>query len=254
VVELIEPIQIHAHSCVESFDAPDAAVDALAQFLARPGSEPPWSWARALFEDGLVDAELNLTVRGMRRLGSSMAARVRGTGPMRWCVIVADSARARLFTLAGVPDLHQPTHSPLVEAGDLANADRRARDSEVLSDTRPGLRREGPPGPRHGVDDRRDHRRRVVDRRFAESVVDEAARLWSQLPGCKLVVVAGATMLGALREAIARHTRGAASPEIHELARDLTRLSAPALHDALANAGVLPPRGRLAPSRPADIH
>jgi protein required for attachment to host cells len=150
--------------------------------------------------------------------------------------------------------VREPTLSPLVEAADLANADRRARDSEVLSDTRPGLRREGPASPRHGVDDRRDHRKRVVDRRFADLVAQTAARAWSKLPGCKIVVAASPTMLGALRQALVKHTRGPTQHEIRELARELARLSAPALHDALADAGTLPPRGRLAPRAPADIH
>jgi hypothetical protein len=52
-------------------------------------------------------------------------------------------------------------------------------------------------------------------------------------------------MLGHLRPAIARRRTGPSRPDVQELARDLSRLAPPALHDALAEASLLPARGRL---------
>jgi hypothetical protein len=67
--------------------------------------------------------------------------------------------------------------------------------------------------------------------------------VWKSHPACHVVVVAGPKMLGNLRPAIARRRNG--SPvEVHELDRELTQLAPAALHDALAGAELLPPRGR----------
>lgn len=50
----------------EAFDAPDEALEALRAHVANPSEEPPWAWAPALFEDGLVDIHFSLTDRGRR--------------------------------------------------------------------------------------------------------------------------------------------------------------------------------------------
>jgi len=46
--------------------APEAAVAALKEFVARPSGEPPWQWARDLLDDGLIDRHFSLTTRGRR--------------------------------------------------------------------------------------------------------------------------------------------------------------------------------------------
>jgi hypothetical protein len=50
----------------ESFEVPPEALDALMRFVERRTGEPPWSWARALYEEGLIDANVSLTARGRR--------------------------------------------------------------------------------------------------------------------------------------------------------------------------------------------
>src|SRR5690606_15730835 len=163
---------------------------------------------------------------------------------------LVNAARARILTLASTTPLGRPTLATLDEAADTVNPASRARDGERLSDTRPGLRREGPHGPRHGVSDRRDAHRDETERRFVESVADEAAEVWSRFHACTIVLVAAPQALGLLRPAVARHLRGQTPYEVVELPRELTKLAAPALHDALAGAGVLPPPGRLPPIKP----
>jgi protein required for attachment to host cells len=68
-------------------------------------------------------------------------------------------------------------------------------------------------------------------------------------PAAQLIVAAGPLMLGLLREAVGRDLPQQA---IRELARDLTRLTTPALHEALVAAELLPARssrpGRRAPT------
>jgi hypothetical protein len=243
--DLIEPIQIGEHACREVFEAPPEAVNELQRFLSTPGAEPPWRWARALVEDGLVDVDFALTPRGQRRLARPAPRAAEAGAGITIGVIVADAARARVLVLAELGS----APARLVEVAAVTHPERRARDSEVLSETRPGLRREGPHGPRHGMDDHRDRHRRAVDREFARLAVDEAVRNWRAHGATRVIVAASPAMLGLLRPAIARSNGGQKPFGVLELARDLTRLSPPALHDALAEAGLLPPRGR--PSVPS---
>jgi protein required for attachment to host cells len=240
-----EPVLIGDHSCREVFDAPAQAIDELEAFLPTSGATPPWRWARELMEDGLIDADFALTPRGRRCLARGRRPAAAQSRRSNFCVILADAARARILTMESSRGALEPTLDALVEVADLTRPERRARDSEVFTDTRPGLRREGAHGPRHGVSDRRDQHRHETDRRFAEQVADEAARIWSGYHACRVLVVASPAMLGLLRPAIARRTRGASPHDIHELDRDLTRLATPAVHDALAAATLLPPRARL---------
>lgn len=242
--DAIEPVQVGEHSCRERFDAPEEAVIALADFLSTEGAQPPWRWFRALFEDGLVDAELAVTPRGRRRLTRGARPRPASGEHVNFCVLVVDAARARVLTLETVADECQPTLDELVEVGDITNPERRARASEFFSDNRPGLRREGSHGPRHGVDDRRDRHRRVMDQRFAELAANQAAEIWRRFPSCRVIVVAAPPMLGLLRPVIAERNRDPSPYETRELPRDLTRLAPSALHDALAKARLLPARGR----------
>ena len=141
---------------------------------------------------------------------------------------------------------------PLTEVADIARPDGRARDRDLHSESRPPQRADVFAGPssRHGVSDHREDRRRESTREFADSVVEAASRVWRSLPSCEIVVTASPTMLGLLRPALGRRTGGPAAPPVRELGRDLSKLAPAALHDALADQGLLPARGRRQP-RPA---
>jgi protein required for attachment to host cells len=153
-----------------------------------------------------------------------------------FCVAVADASRARLFHL-------EPAELPvLTEVEALVNPERRMRASEVMAESRPGLRQSpGKGGPRHGVDDHRDAHAREVDRKFASLVGEAIAGLHRERGGA-VVVVASPAMLGHLRETSAEVLRATAATE---LARDVTGLSPSELHDYLASESLLPPRQRL---------
>lgn len=56
----------------EVFDASADARGALLQYVQGAAGEPPWSWARMLLEDGLVDPTFALTDRGRRALAAGM--------------------------------------------------------------------------------------------------------------------------------------------------------------------------------------
>ncbi|HWM88369.1 MAG TPA: host attachment protein, partial [Kofleriaceae bacterium] len=227
-------------------DAPVEALRSLARFLTTSEAVPPWRWARELFEDGVVDTEFGLTPRGRRAIARDLQPEDSGTHRISvcFCVVAADAGRARILTLESETAADEPTAGRLVEISDLSNPARRARDKDLFAESRPGVQRESPAGPTHGVDDRRGGQRQEADKKFAELVAEQAEAAWRQYPACKIVVVAPPRMLGNLRPAIARRRTGASVPEIQELGRDLSRLAPPALHDALAEAGILPARGR----------
>jgi protein required for attachment to host cells len=156
------------------------------------------------------------------------------------CVVVADSARARLY-------MYRPPESDeiLVEVEDLVNPSRRRLDSEVFTDTRPGLRQAQRGGPRHGVDDHRGDARDEKERTFAVDIIEHAARLSETLDRCGMVIIASPGMLGALRLALADAPAWVRERANRQFDRDLTSLDAARVHDWLAEAKVLPPRPRL---------
>ena len=244
--DMLGRTQIGEHACEETFDAPPPAVNALSEFLAGRAT-PPWRWARELVDDGLINNELALTPRGQRCLRQGRTTQAPPPRARNFCVLVADAARARVLVLDEVRGGLGPSISALVEVADITNPMLRARDAEVLSDSRPGLRREGPKSPRHAVSDHREDRRRDIERHFAARVAEEAASVWRRYSPCELIVAASPVMLGLLRPAIDRQIRAKDLITVRDLARDRTKLTAPRLQDLLAQAGLLPSRGRRPP-------
>jgi protein required for attachment to host cells len=242
------PVQIGEHACEESFDAPPAAVESLAEFVAGRAASP-WRWARELLEDGLIDPDVALTPRGKRCLERSVPVKHPAPGPRNFCVVVADAARARVLLLDVEHDGGGTETSELIEVAEITNPVLRARNVDVLSDSGTG-RRGGARTPLHSPPDHRDQHRRELVRHFAAQIAEEAAAIWSRYPSCQLVVVASPVMLGLLRPAIERKIGPTDRVEIHDLARDLTKLAGPKLHDQLAEAGLVPVRGRHPPLQP----
>jgi hypothetical protein len=242
-----EPFLLGERRCPESFRASDAAVAALRGYLSAPGASPPWRWAWELFQDGLIDADFGLTARGQRRLSTEPLSL--GGEPEHYCVIVANAGRARVFSLARFGESDEAL-TELLQVFEMNNPEARRTPHDQFSDSRPGLQQAGGDGPAHGVSDRRDHHRAEADRRFFAAVVAEAAGVWRQRPRVKLVIAGGPPVIGALRPLIEREKRQNPAMTVVEVSSDLTRLAGPALHDALARAGVIPPRQRRAPVPP----
>ncbi len=155
----------------------------------------------------------------------------------KYCVVVADGARARLFSLdeAGVgeggPDL--------VELSDLANSEVEASGQDIYSNVKSG-RNAGPVGSgAHGYDDHRDRHMEESERRFAKQIAAAATdAVLRQKSGC-LVVTADPHMMGHLREAMSLSVGGI---KVKEVVKDLTKLEPQELHEYLAADHMLPAR------------
>jgi hypothetical protein len=157
----------------------------------------------------------------------------------KYCVIVADARRARIFELKR-PDFAEIGQSAkLVELADLVHPERRLRGSEMFTDSRPGMHRgSGGKAPSHGVDDGRDAHRDEIDRRFASKIVGEGVRVSSELGATRIVLAATHGMLGLLRSDAAK--LAASGAKVLELPQELTGLTPARLYTHLASEKVLP--------------
>ncbi len=164
-----------------------------------------------------------------------------------------DATRARLF-------LYQEQAKPgfeLTEYRDLDNPGRRMRANEMFSTSRPdlghhgGLNRassatgarsdSGEPGG--GYDDHRFAHIEEMDTKFAKHIVETIQHVLKDKQMGHLILIAPPKMLGAIRNA------GGLDKDqltVDELDKDLSNLSLAALHDYLANAGLVPERHRFA--------
>jgi protein required for attachment to host cells len=153
----------------------------------------------------------------------------------RITLVVADAARARLFTF-------QPSDEPgngashLIERGDLVDPARRLRAGELLTETRPASNR-APTGRGFATDDHRDEFIGELDRRFAAEIMQKAEEIIETTAAQRLIIIASPHMLGLLRH----HTdllRGRL--DIDETALDLTHETVPELQTHLTDLGLLP--------------
>ena len=144
----------------------------------------------------------------------------------RIAIVVADAARARIFTyepgVLGEPD----GESPLCERIDLVDPERRLRPSQIHT----------------ALGDQQDAHEREVDRRFAATIAGELDGVIAKHPTRDVVIVASPHMLGFLREGTA--TLPQRGHEVHELSLDLTRETPAQLHDHLSALGLVPARRR----------
>jgi protein required for attachment to host cells len=154
-----------------------------------------------------------------------------------WSMIVADSARARFFSIEWSDDVELESVPRLVELDDLVNPEAQLRERDVFSD-KVGAGSSASTGPRHAFEDHRDQRKRTSSERFARRIAERLA----ERRGARCVLLADKRMLGQLRKAL-----GGVVPEAElvELAADLTRQSPARILETLVRRGILP-----APSLP----
>jgi len=155
----------------------------------------------------------------------------------RACIAIVDGNTARLYAYQQ-DDNDQPQ---LQEQKDLVNVQRRAKDEDLYSTTKPGSRYQE--GGRGSTDDHRDANRAHHDEEFASQVIDEVADLVRTNGFGHVVLVSSPKMLGSLRHYEDRLTKQGIT--IDEVQRDLTRMTSPQIHDHLAAMNIIEPRGRL---------
>ncbi len=157
-----------------------------------------------------------------------------------YCVVVADGTRARFFSLEPSDLPTGETGSNLVEHEDLISTEKEVPGTQMWTDTKSarGASRLG--APAHGYDDQRDRHEDEFERRFARRITEETVRMAQQQKAAHLVLVAETRMLGFLRDAL--DVPAHVSFDVHELAKDVTKLTSSELHEYLVGANLLPTR------------
>lgn len=157
-----------------------------------------------------------------------------------YLVVIADGTCARFFTLdaAAQPSVESGPH--LLEHDDLVNPEHEQGGGDKYSSTRTGVNLNPRGGPSHGYDDHRTQHEQEHERRFAHEIAARALALAQENHAGHLVLTAEKHMLGLLRDALEIPVKSGI--EVHELAKDLTKLIPTQLHDHLAAAGVVPAR------------
>jgi protein required for attachment to host cells len=159
---------------------------------------------------------------------------------MNTVVVVANSTRARFFTLQQAESPTFESGPRLVECRCLANPEQEASDRELWSDSKSGRNRSSGGGGAHGYDDHREQHRAEYDRRFMQSVAVEAERLARSEHAMRVVVTADNRTLGLLRGELHRSN----GFDLREVGKDYSKLSATALHEHLAALKLVPARRR----------
>ncbi len=150
-------------------------------------------------------------------------------------VAVVDGARARFYAVDTRQTPQGEERKWLEEIESLVNPDRRTRDSDLYSESRPGLRQSHGGGPAHAVDDGRDAHAAEIERRFAALVLAKLHALMQGHAASRIVLAAGPRMLGYLRDA-----RTSLPPEdVSEVPKHLTELSPHELCQRLESDGLL---------------
>lgn len=152
-----------------------------------------------------------------------------------YCVVVAEGAKARFFTLepAQLPELESGPN--LVEHDAMISAELYSHQP-VWADGRKGRNR-GTNGSGHTYDEHRQQHDKEISRKFAREVADQVSRITSTNGFRHVVLCAEKQMLGMLRPSISERLNGI---DLKEVPKDLAKLSPQALHNRLAGDGVLP--------------
>jgi len=155
----------------------------------------------------------------------------------KYCVVVADGAKARLFSLeeAGIAE----GGPDLVEVSDLANSEVSAAGKDIYSNEKSGRNAAPAGGGAHGYDDHRDRHIEESKRSFAKQIAAAAADAVERQKSSCLVVAADPHMMGHLREAMSSSMRDV---NVKEVVKDLTKLDPRELHQHLAADHMLPAR------------
>jgi protein required for attachment to host cells len=157
---------------------------------------------------------------------------------MKPCIVIADKARARLFTVEDANDSpFEDKHRHLREHSDLVNPEGRLTDQEVFRDRSAGRRTHRAIGSSgYGIEDGKGRPRSESLRRFAKELAAAATALVRSQKSKELVLVASPRFLGVVRTEIRR-----ALPKnirLKGLGEDLSRQATVQIEKVLVRHGV----------------
>jgi len=158
---------------------------------------------------------------------------------MKPCILVADKARARLFTIEEANDSpFEEKHQRLREHSDLVNPEGKLTDQEVFRDRPAGRRthRSSLGGSGYGIDDGKGNPRRESFRRFAKDLALAAAELVQSRKSKQLVLVASPRFLGVVRTEVRKALPK--SIRITGLGEDLSRQATTQIEKVLVQHGM----------------
>ncbi|MDF0750931.1 host attachment protein [Marinobacter sp. 71-i] len=160
-----------------------------------------------------------------------------------YCVITAELAKARIFTLerSETPEVERSPY--LTECKALSNPDHTASEKDIWSDTRRGAQREHQGGqgtaiPHHNYDEHRDKREHRANRQFAKDIVADLKQVIREKNVSRLVLCAESQLLGILRPEL--NNLPTDQVTLTQVDKDLANLKPQELHSKLAEDGFLP--------------
>lgn len=160
----------------------------------------------------------------------------------RACIAIVDVTRARICEY----NERNAAGHELTEIADLVSPGRR-HIGAVFEEDIAGNRTGGGSTQKTSTDDHREAFIGQRDQKFAREVVGELDRLVKEGAFTHVVIVAGPRMLGELRKHDGVLRRDGL--QIDEMDRDIAQLDSARVHDYLAQAGIIPPRARIAAAR-----
>ena len=157
---------------------------------------------------------------------------------MRQCIVIADRARGRLFSVEERKDTpFDEGHLHLVEHRDLVSPEGELTDR----DTRAGRRsRSSVGGGGYGIEGGKGRQRDESARRFAKDLVDATSELVRTRKPQRLLLVASPRFLGVIRPAMKRAIQDI---ELMALAEDLSWHAPAQIEKVLTRRGALDSRG-----------
>ncbi|MBE7385984.1 MAG: host attachment protein [Leptolyngbya sp. SIO1E4] len=155
----------------------------------------------------------------------------------QYLVAVIDGTKARFLTLSPAEFDEYEAGPNLIEHEGLHGAEKEMQGQDLWANTKTGRNR-GTSGQAHGYDDHRSNHMMEFERRFAQSIASRIAHLSQAHQVQQLILVAEPQILGIMRDVMAPSLTRQLT--VHEVTKDLCRMSIKELHNYLAHRSLLP--------------
>jgi protein required for attachment to host cells len=165
------------------------------------------------------------------------------SGTTDYCVVAADAAEARFFTLMPAVNPTIESGPKLLEVTRLRNSEKELPEGDMFRSSRRGGR--NPAGQSLAYEDHRGRHEVLFAERFAQKVGETATRLGKAHHTHVLVLAAEPRMLGLLRHGLGHASREGL--EIREFNGDVTKMAPSEIQTRLAHRNLMPPCATHAP-------